>query len=97
MYERKDAENKAYLMRVFGAELARVRDNYLSNKKHTETLVKTQYASLQVLIKQELKLAGVESEFDLRRVSLIRYGENKTLPTLNELEKIIINKDLEEE
>ncbi len=38
-YERKEAENKAYLMRVFGAELARVRDNYLSNKKHTEILV----------------------------------------------------------
>ncbi len=40
-YERKEAENKAYLMRVFGAELARVRDNHLSNKKRTEGLVKT--------------------------------------------------------
>ena len=69
MYERKEAENKAYLMRVFGAELARVRDSYIRNKQHTETLVKAQFASLQVLIKQELQLAGVESEFGLRRVS----------------------------
>ena len=59
---------------MFNVELARITDIYLTNKRHTETLVRSQKASIDLLIKQELQVDGIESEFFLKRVPRIPFG-----------------------
>jgi len=57
---------------------------------------KTQKKTLDILLNSELLIAGVESEFSLRRVSKIKFGQNLIDCQMDpkEMERNVKNKDL---
>ena len=77
LYEKKAEQIKANLLQMFKFELAKLYDTYLQNRKMCERVIQTDKGLLNLVLSQELQLGGIESEFSLRRVPRIQFGENE--------------------
>ena len=79
---------------MYRVEFAKVYDGYLKNRRQFENLQTMQRSSLQVLVSQELMLGGMESEYCVKRISRIPFGEDAQPVDPEELESQILNKDI---
>lgn len=75
-------------------EVARITDMYISNKNTLDKLQTMNSSKLKMLIQQELQLAGIESEFMLKRVPPIKFGNQQLNNSPADIEADIFNRDL---
>ena len=75
-------------------EVARITDMYISNKNTLDKLQTINSSKLKMLIQQELHLAGIESEFMLKRVPPIKFGNQQLNNSPEDIEADIFNREL---
>lgn len=62
---------------MFKSEYAKLHSYHLKNKLQIEQLVRTGKQKLDILLQQELLLGGFESEFSIKRVPTVKFGQNQ--------------------
>ena len=93
-YEKRFESSKEHLLGIFRMEIARITDIYTSNKNTLDKLQTLNDSKLKMLIQQELHMAGIESEFMLKRVPPVKFGNQLLNNSPEDIEADIFNKDL---
>ena len=70
------------MLHLFKMEYAKLHDIYSNNKRDFERLLTSSSAQLGLLQQQELTISGFESEFSLKRIGALKFGET-TLEVLD--------------